>query len=327
VKASQWLSACALCSGLLMGTHAGAQSQSVAVDFNSINQGQKIQIWHVQGRVYLLSGAGENITVQIGDHAVVMVNAGPAGVSDDVVAAVRRLSPRPIEYLIDTNSDPQVVGGSRAVAQTGHNQGGQPGEPKGAAVVGQLNTMSRLSALAPQPGVEVPTDAFEEHWTFFNDEGIALRHAPRAHSDGDTYVFFRRSDVIATGDLLDTDHYPAIEADKGGSLDGVIDALNDIIETMIPRENEEAGTYLVPGRGRICDRTEIVNYRDALTIIRARIRYYVSKHMSLEQVIAAHPTLDYDGVYGADTGPWTTHMFIEQVYREASAHSKHSPQS
>jgi cyclase len=257
----------------------------------------------------------------------VLVNAGPAGVSDDVVAALRRLSPKPIQYLIDTNADPDVVGGSRAVAQTGHNQGGQPGEPKGAAVVGQLNTLSRLSALAPQPGVEVPTDAFDDHWEFFNDEGVVLRHPANAHTDGDIYVFFRRSDVIATGDVLDTDHYPTIEASKGGSLDGVIDALNDIIETMIPRENEEAGTYLVPGRGRICDRTEIVNYRDALTIIRARIRYYVGKHMTLEQVIAAHPTLDYDGVYGSETGPWTTRLFIEEVYREASAHPKHPPKS
>ena len=194
-------------------------------------------------------------------------------------------------------------------------------------MVGQLNALTRLSALSPQPGVEVPTDAFDNHWEFFNDEGIVLRHAANAHSDGDTYVFFRRSDVIATGDVLDTDHYPTIEADKGGSLDGVIDTLNDIIETMIPRENEEAGTYLVPGHGRVCDRTEIVNYRDALTIIRARIRYYVSKHMTLEQVIAAHPTLDYDGIYGSESGPWTTRMFIEQAYREASVPPRHQPKS
>ena len=106
-----------------------------------------------------------------------------------------------------------------------------------------------------------------------------------------------------------------IEADKGGSIDGIIDGLNDIIALMVPRENEEGGTYLIPGHGRICDRTDIVNYRDAVTIIRARIQDLVSKGMTLEQVKAAKPTFDYDGIYGSDTGGWTTGMFIEAVYK------------
>jgi len=309
------------------GILAGAQSpEAIGVDLATLNQGQKVQLWHVQGRVYLLTGAGANITAQIGDGGSVLVNAGSHEMGAEVIAAVRRLSTAPIQYIIDTNSDPEVVGGTTEVAQAGHVNTGQPGEPSGAAVVAQLQTLDRLSGARPA-GAEIPTDGFEEHWSFYNDEGVTLVHAPAAHSDGDTYVFFRRSDVISTGDLFDTDHYPVIETDKGGSLDGVINALNDIIELMIPRENEEGGTYLIPGHGRICDRTEISNYRDALTIIRGRIRHFVSKHMSLEQVLAAQPTLDYDGSYGVNNSTWTTRMFIEAVYREASAPRKKGPQS
>jgi glyoxylase-like metal-dependent hydrolase (beta-lactamase superfamily II) len=308
-------------------TLAGVQSpEAIGVDLATINQGQKVQLWHVQGRVYLLAGAGANVTVQVGDGGSVLVNGGTQQMGADVVAAVHRLSMAPIQYIIDTNADPDVVGGTNEVAQAGHVNTGQPGEPSGAAVVAQLRTLDRLSSARPS-GAETPTDGYEEHWSFYNDEGVSLFHAPAAHSDGDTYVFFRRSDVISTGDLFDTDHYPVIETDKGGSLDGIINALNDIIELMIPRENEEGGTYLIPGRGRICDRTEISNYRDALTIIRARIGYYVSKHMTLEQVLAARPTLDYDGSYGVNDSTWSTRMFIETVYREAAAHPKHGPQS
>lgn len=275
----------------------------------------KVHIQHVQGRVYALVGAGANITVEVGDEAVVVVDAGLPELSQDVLGAIRELSNRPIEFVIDTTIDPDHVGGNENLAKAGHYDSGQPGEKAGAGIVGHLNVLNRLTDKAPSGAV--PTDTYDApSWALFNDEAIVVYHAPAAHTDADSYVFFRRSDVISTGDLFGPSHYPVIEADKGGSLDGILDGLNDIISIMVPRENEEGGTYLIPGHGRICDRTDIVNYRDALTIIRARIEDLVSKQMSLEQVRAAKPTFDYDGIYGSDTGDWTTARFIEAIYND-----------
>ncbi len=141
-------------------------------------------------------------------------------------------------------------------------------------------------------------------------------HVPAAHSDGDSLVFFRRSDVIATGDIFGTTTYPVI--DKGGSINGVIDGLNRIIEITIPKDWQEGGTMVIPGHGRICDEADVVEYRDMVTIIRDRIQSSIKKGMTLDQVKAARPTLEYDSRYGSDTGPWTTSMFIEAVYKSLS---------
>lgn len=297
------------------GQVAGQAAESKKTSADPGSKNKQIQIEHVQGRVYALTGAGANITVQIGDQATVLVDAGRVDMSEDVVAAIHQLSKRPLEFVIDTNVDADHVAGNENIAKAGYYNSGQPGERPGAGIISQLNVLDRLSQ-ANAPGPELPTDTYEAGpWSFFNDEGIVLFHAPQAHTDGDTYVFFRRSDVISTGDIFLPSSYPVIEADKGGNIDGIISGLNDIIGLMVPKENEEGGTYLIPGHGRICDRTDIVNYRDALTIIRARIQDLVSKGMTLEQVKAAKPTFDYDGIYGSDTGPWTTEMFVEAVYR------------
>lgn len=279
---------------------------------------QTVNIQHVQGRVYLLSAAGANITVQIGDEAIILVDAGRADMSAQVLRVVRQLSNRPIEFVIDTSADADHVGGNANLSKAGYYNSGQPGERPGAGIASQLNVLNRLSE-AKASEAALPTDTYDSNsWSFFNDEAIILYHAPHAHTDGDSYVFFRRSDVISTGDLFVPSKYPVIDTEKDGSIDGIIDGLNDIIGLMVPRENEEGGTYLIPGHGRVCDRTDIVNYRDALTIIRARIQDLVSKGKTLEQVRASKPSFDYDGLYGSQTGPWTTDMFIEAIYHDLS---------
>jgi glyoxylase-like metal-dependent hydrolase (beta-lactamase superfamily II) len=130
---------------------------------------------------------------------------------------------------------------------------------------------------------------------------------------------FRRSDVIAAGDLFRTDLYPVIDLASGGSIDGTIAGLNRLLDLTVPSKMlEEGGTYVIPGHGRVSDEHDVAMYRDMLVIIRDRIRAMVDKKMTLEQVKAARPTLDYDGRYGTDTGPWTTAMFIDAIYREMS---------
>ncbi len=130
-------------------------------------------------------------------------------------------------------------------------------------------------------------------------------------------VFFRGSDVVSTGDLFRTDSYPVIDAAKGGTIQGELNALNMILDITVPERNQMGGTRVVPGHGRVCNEADVLEYRDMLTIIRDRVRDMAKKGMTLPQVKAAHPTLEYDGIYGTRKD-WTAEMFLEAVYRELS---------
>jgi cyclase len=286
-----------------------------------------VQLLHVQGRVHLLVGAGANITVQVGDDAVVLVDTGLAQMSPQVLDAIRTLSQRPIEFIVNTSVDADHTGGNHNLSQSGHFISGMNGETPGASIVSQISVLDRMTAASSSDPKESyapqelwPTDTYDnDKWALFNDEAIVLEHPHAAHTDGDSVAFFRRSDVISAGDIFTPDRYPMIDLGRGGSINGEIDALNHLLEIMVPRADEEGGTYVVPGHGRICDRNAVANYRDMATVVRDRIGEAVQNHRTLEQVKAAKPTLDYDGIYGAASGPWTTEMFIEAVYKDLSA--------
>jgi cyclase len=138
-------------------------------------------------------------------------------------------------------------------------------------------------------------------------------HQPAAHTDGDVLVLFRKNDVIAAGDVFTPDRFPMINLQQGGSIDGLIAGLNRILELTVPEFNEEGGTLVVPGHGRLCDEADVSDYRDMVTIVRDRVRDMVSKKATLEQVKMARPTADYDAVYGS--AQFTGEMFVEAVYR------------
>ena len=131
-------------------------------------------------------------------------------------------------------------------------------------------------------------------------------------------VFFRRSDVLSTGDIFSPRLYPVIDIKNGGSINGEVDALNRILDLTVPADKQEGGTYVIPGHGRLCDEADVVEYRDMVTIIRDRIQDMVKRGMTLDQVKAAKPTMDYDPLYGATSGPWTTDQFVEAAYRSLS---------
>jgi glyoxylase-like metal-dependent hydrolase (beta-lactamase superfamily II) len=137
-----------------------------------------------------------------------------------------------------------------------------------------------------------------------------------AHTDGDVMVFFRRADVLSSGDVFVTASYPVIDASRGGSVQGEIDALNAIIDLTVPERNQMGGTRVIPGHGRICNEADVVDYRDMVTIIRDRVRDMAKKGMTLQQVRAARPSLEYDGIYGTTTGQWTTDMFLEAIFKD-----------
>src|ERR1700722_1127358 len=306
--------------------------KSAGTPQNASTSSAEVHILPVRGNVYMLVGAGANVTVQAGEDGVLLVDTGLAPMSERLLAAIKGISHNPIRYIIDTDMDPDHVGGNEGIARAGStiaggNVVGDIGTSAGnqATVVAFQAVLDRMSAptgqQAPTPQGAWPTETYTtaERKLFFNGEGIEMIHVPEAHTDGDTMVFFRRSDVISTGDIFVTTGYPFVDLDRGGNIQGVIAGLNRIIEQAIPEDLQEGGTLVVPGHGRLCDAADGVFYQEMVTIIRDRVQDMVNKGMTLEQVKAARPTLDYDPRYGRDTGSWTTDMFVKAVYKSLSA--------
>jgi len=297
----------------------------------------EIQVTKVQGNVYLLVGDGANLLVQTGEQGLMLVDSGKQELSGKMLAALHKLSERPVRWLLNTGSDADHVGGNEVISNTfgASRRVELVNTPFSTAVetveiVASDPVLARMSApegARPAYAAEAwPTETYagDKDEVFFNGEAIEMFHAPAAHSDGDSLVFFRRSDVIATGDLFDTDHYPGIDLSRGGSLQGIIEGLNHVIDLAVPEPTEESGTMVVPGHGRICDRIDVVEYRDMLTIIRDRLQAMIKKGMTLEQVKAARPTMDYDPLFGDTRGSWTTDMFVEAAYRSLAREPKQS---
>jgi glyoxylase-like metal-dependent hydrolase (beta-lactamase superfamily II) len=283
----------------------------------------------VQGGIYLLAGPGGNVTVHVSDDGVLLVDSGAPGTAVALLAAVRRITPQPVGYIINTSADADHTGGNEPLSTQGTDPGGNAPGNFGfrlgvAPIIAHENVLKRMSApsgeRSPMPFAAWPTSAYfaAKKTMFVGDDPIEIYAQPAAHTDGDSIVFFRRADVISTGDVFMTDRYPVIDLTRGGTVQGVLDALNHIIDIAIPRFNEQGGTLIIPGHGRICNESDVVEYRDMTTIVRDRIAAMIAAGLSLEQVKAVRPTLDYDGVYGAITGPWTTDMFVEAVYKDLS---------
>jgi glyoxylase-like metal-dependent hydrolase (beta-lactamase superfamily II) len=281
----------------------------------------------VQGNVYLIWGAGGNIAVQTGDQGVLVVDTGLAGMSDKVLAAIRKLSDKPIQYIVNTHVHPDHTGGNDTIRKAGltyvgaNVTGNLTDAGSGAQIWSQDNVLKRMSAptgvQAPTPFGSWPTETYlsGRKQLFFNGEPVEIIHQPAAHTDGDSLVIFRRSDVVVTGDIFVTTSYPFIDTSRGGSIQGEIDALNNVMELAVPGLQDEGGTYIVPGHGRICDQPDLLEYRDMVTtIVRDRIQAAIKKGMTLQQIKSAGLTKDYDGRYGAKAGLGTADQFVEAVY-------------
>jgi len=280
----------------------------------------KLTMAPVQGSVYVLMGDGGNITVQVGKDGVMLVDTGFAPLAPKAMAEIRKLSDGPIRWIVNTHVHTDHTGGNAEMAKLGMTRE-SVGAPR---IVAQSNVLNRMST--PAPGeAKIPEAAWpnDEYFLpskdfFFNGEAVVVYHVPAAHTDGDSIVFFRRSDVLSTGDVFTPGSYPIIDLARGGSVKGEIDALNRIIDITVPAKYQEGGTLVIPGHGRLCDEADVVEYRNMLTVIRDRFQDMIKKGMTLEQVKATKPTLDYDTQYGATTGFWTTDMFIDAVYKSLS---------
>jgi glyoxylase-like metal-dependent hydrolase (beta-lactamase superfamily II) len=305
--------------------------------------GDGLEVVQIRPNFYVIGGAGGNVLAQIGPEGVIVVDSGSTDAAEGVLAALRRITTLPIRYIINTSMDADHVGGNERLARSGLSilpgavaAGAGLGDDLltnagGASILAHENVLMRMSAptgeQAPFRAALWPTKtfAYRMYSMYLNGEGIQIIHQPAAHTDGDTIVFFRRNDVIATGDIVDTTKFPVIDVSRGGSIQGEIDALNRLLDLSIhnlPLQWYADRTLLVPGHGHVYDKLDLLEYRDAITVVRDRIQDLVDQNRTLAQVRAANPTLGYRSQYGSDSGPWTTDMFIEVVYNELVARKK-----
>jgi cyclase len=292
---------------------AGAGAMSLAAQ-----GGGMLEVIATRGGVHMIAGPNGNTTIQVGVDGVLVVDPQPAAHNDTLLAEIRKLSNRPVRYVVNTSGDPEHVGGNQGVAASGQLlQGGNTRAATvystgGAPIWAHEGVLKRLTAESPEGAAGWPTDTFfvDQKDLFVNGEPVQLMAAPAAHADGDVLVVFRRSDVVSAGDVYTPDRYPVIDVKRGGSINGLVNALNQLLRITVPEFNQQGGTLVVPGHGRLSDEADVAEYRDMVTIVRDRVRDMVKKGMTLEQVKTAKPTFDYDVIYGADKGA----VFVEQAY-------------
>jgi cyclase len=294
-----------------------------------------LEVVQIRPDFYMIVGAGGNVAVQIGPIGVVLVDAGSAVAADTLLATIKTLTDRPIRYIISTSAEPDHVGGNEKLSKAGVTiLGGARGNASFtedvtraidlngglASVLAHEEVLARMSRPPGQPSALWPSKVYSgRHYSMaLNGDGIQVFHQPAAHSDGDSVVLFRRADVVVAGDIVDINRFPVIDVEAGGSIQGEIDALNHLLELVIPPFPltwQAAGSFVIPGHGRPLDYSDVEEYRDMVVILRDVIDDMVGRGLTLAQVKAADPTKAYRGRYGADAGPWTTDMFVEAVFK------------
>lgn len=279
-----------------------------------------LEVLHVNGNVYLFAGPGGNTTAQVGPEGILLVDTQFEAVAPRLLEAAAEFTSGPLRYVINTHAHPDHTYGNAWLRAHAPDTSIEP-----LAVIAHNNTLLHMTR-AEQTDLEVPEgllplESYDASSMdlYFNGEGVMIYHAPAAHTDGDSIVWFRGSDVVSTGDIFVPGAYPFIDIERGGSVNGLIGALNRVLHITIPAKTQEGGTYVIPGHGRICDEADVVEFRDMVVIVRDRIQALIDDGMSLRQIQRARPTLDYDTEYVDETSFVSAEQFVESIYRSLVA--------
>jgi cyclase len=291
-------------TGILLACSLTAHAQGGAPDFSKV----EIVTTKISNSLYTLDGNGGRIGVLVGPDGIFMVDDEFAPLSDKILAAIRKISSAPIRFLVNTHVHPDHTGGNENFAKLG------------AVLFSRDELRWRLAHPAPAangaPGTParaaaLPIVTYEGPVTFhFDGDEVKLVPILRAHTDGDTMVLFPASDAIMTGDSFRSLGYPNIDRGNGGSLPGMLDGLAQVIGIAGPN------TKIIPGHGAIVDRAAVIAHRDMILAIRDRVADLIKQGKSQQDVIAAHPTADYDAK--VPQGAMTSVRFIGQLYAELS---------
>lgn len=319
----------------LSPTAAAAES---AADPSAVQSDDPVQVLALRPNFYMLTVDGVNLGLQTGPEGAVLVNAGPAAASAALLKTIRQLSPGPLRFVIDTNADADLTGGNATLSAAGlsmmigwqiltrnHNRADtitdHPLDTR-APIIARQGVLEQLAAAAGPPAelLALPSETFtrEQYNLRVNGDIINVVGMPAAHSNGDSAVLFRRADVVVTGAIFDVTHFPVIDLAHGGSIDGEIEAVDRVMNTLAvpsgPVVENADGTLVVPLRGHVCNQPDLLTYRDMLYAVRARVQALIARGQSLRQVEAADPTRGYEERWGSSSGPWTTQDFVDAVY-------------
>jgi glyoxylase-like metal-dependent hydrolase (beta-lactamase superfamily II) len=332
VTSTRWAWA-ALTAALLGGTVCARAAQSAAA----------VSVLQLRPDFYMLTVEGVNIGVEIGQEGVIVVDSGPPQDAQAVLDEIRKIAVAPIRYVIDTSADPQFTGGNAVLSDAGlslevgwapllqaanHIRDIRALDSKRAPIIARLGVVEQMAASQRQAGTPagaLPTDTFARQEFNFrvNDQAIQVVAMPPAHSQSDSVVLFRGSDVVVSGAIFDDTHFPVIDLQHGGSINGEIDAVNQVMNTLVvgdvPVVSNSGGTWIVPEHGPVCDQVDLLTYRDMLLAVRSRVQALIEQGESLSEVQAADPTQGYETRYGSDSGNWTTRDFVAAVYASLKA--------
>jgi glyoxylase-like metal-dependent hydrolase (beta-lactamase superfamily II) len=299
---------------------------------------RNIHVLPIRNNVYMLVGDGANIVVQTGEEGAFVVDSGAGQLADKVIAEIRKLSPKPIQFVADTSFHSDHTGGNEKLKNAGSDPSVDgtflslqfPGAGATASIMAHENVAARMDGSLGNPSAPAgawPLDTYMagRRRKFHNGDSIEMFYVPNASTDGDSIVHFRRADVIVAGDVFTTTQFPFLDLANGGSIQGEIDALDTILSQTVFEHSGEGGTLVVPGHGYLCDEHEVTEYRDMLAIIRDRVKALIASGASLGQVKAARVTADYETRYGANSGPWTTEMFVDAVYKSLKQPPRSKP--
>ena len=297
------VSALALAAGLLCTSAALAQG---GPDFSKV----EIKSTQLAPDFWTLEGQGGTISMLAGADGILLVDSQFAPLTDKLVAAIRKISDKPIRFLVDTHLHPDHVGGNENFARLGatifardqlrwrleHPNAAADGTPGKPAASGALPVVTYNASLS----------------IHVDGEDVRLLPVLAAHTDGDTVVSFPRHDILAVGDIFRSVGYPYADLANGGSLAGILEGLSEIVDRAGP------ATRIIPGHGPLVDRNAVLAQRDLILSVRGKVLKLVEQGKTLEETIATHPTAEFDALVPGAT-PATADRFVTWVYKEVVA--------